>query len=69
MLALIEERVRFARPRFGSYDVVDFVGVLLGYARPVANADFQRSMSVSSRSPPRSWRSDGARTLAPSLDP
>lgn len=28
----IEERVRFARRRFGHYDVIDFVVVLLGYA-------------------------------------
>ena len=33
VLATIEERVRFARRRFGHYDVIDFVVVLLGYAR------------------------------------
>ena len=32
VLATIEERVRFARRRFGHYDVIDFVVVLLGYA-------------------------------------
>ena len=32
VLTAIEERVRFARRRFGHYDVVDFVVVLLGYA-------------------------------------
>ena len=32
VLALIEERVRFARRRFGHYDLIDFVAVLLGYA-------------------------------------
>jgi len=32
VLALIEEQVRFARRRFGHYDVIDFVVVLLGYA-------------------------------------
>jgi hypothetical protein len=32
VLATIEERVRFARRRFGRYDLVDFVVVLLGYA-------------------------------------
>lgn len=31
-LTTVGERVRFARRRFGSYDVVDFVVVLLGYA-------------------------------------
>jgi hypothetical protein len=32
VLAAIEEQVRFARRRFGHYDLVDFVVVLLGYA-------------------------------------
>jgi hypothetical protein len=32
VLSTIEERVRFARRRFGHYDLVDFVVVLLGYA-------------------------------------
>jgi hypothetical protein len=32
VLATIEEWVRFARRRFGHYDVLDFVVVLLGYA-------------------------------------
>jgi hypothetical protein len=32
LLATIVERVRFARRRFGHYDLVDFVVVLLGYA-------------------------------------
>jgi hypothetical protein len=32
VLTAIEERVRFARRRFGRYDVIDFVAVLLGYA-------------------------------------
>src|SRR6266516_4418163 len=32
MLAKISERVRFARRRFGRYEVIDFVAVLLGYA-------------------------------------
>jgi len=31
-LTTIEERVCFARRRFGYYDVIDFVVVLLGYA-------------------------------------
>lgn len=31
MLSTIEEQVRFARRRFGHYDVIDFVAVLLGY--------------------------------------
>src|SRR6266567_1142664 len=32
VFALIEERVRFARRRFGRYELIDFVAVLLGYA-------------------------------------
>ena len=32
VLSLIEERVRFARRRFGHYDLIDFTVVLLGYA-------------------------------------
>src|SRR5436190_16441876 len=32
VLATIEEQVRFARRRFGRYEVLDFVAVLLGYA-------------------------------------
>ncbi len=32
ILAAIEEQVRFARRRFGHYDLVDFAVVLLGYA-------------------------------------
>ena len=32
VLATLEERVRFARRRFGHYDVIDFLVVLLGYA-------------------------------------
>ncbi len=32
VLATIAERVRFARRRFGRYEVIDFVAVLFGYA-------------------------------------
>src|SRR5947199_6112876 len=32
VLATIEEQVRFARRRFGRYEVIDFVAVLFGYA-------------------------------------
>jgi hypothetical protein len=32
LLKAIQERVRFSRPRFGKYDVIDFVVVLLNYA-------------------------------------
>ena len=32
LLKTIKEQVRFARPRFGTYEVIDFVVVLLGYS-------------------------------------
>ncbi len=32
VLSSIEEQVRFARRRFGHYEVIDFVAVLIGYA-------------------------------------
>jgi hypothetical protein len=32
ILEAIQERVRFARARFGQYDLIDFVAVLIGYA-------------------------------------
>src|SRR5260370_41047439 len=32
LLKAIQEHVRFARARFGKYDTIDFVVVLLGYA-------------------------------------
>jgi hypothetical protein len=32
VLAAISERVRFARRRFGRYEVIDFVALLIGYA-------------------------------------
>ena len=32
VFSAIEEQVRFARRRFGHYDTIDFVAVLLGYA-------------------------------------
>lgn len=31
LLQAIEQQVRFARPRFGTYEVIDFVAVLIGY--------------------------------------
>jgi len=33
----MKERVRFARARFGHYDTIDFVVVLIGYASRVKN--------------------------------
>src|SRR5262249_7214232 len=31
VLATLEEQVRFARRRFGQYEVIDFIAVLIGY--------------------------------------
>src|SRR2546426_1677322 len=45
ILRSIQERVRFARARFGLYDTVDFVVVLIGYARsfePTLKAFYER---------------------------
>ena len=32
VLSAVSEKVRFARRRFGHYEVIDFFGVVLGYA-------------------------------------
>jgi hypothetical protein len=32
LLKAIQDRVRFARARFGTYDLIDFVAVVIGYA-------------------------------------
>ena len=45
ILKAIQERVRFARARFGRYDVIDFVVVLIGYAlsgEPTLKAFYER---------------------------
>ena len=45
VLSALAERVRFARRRFGQYDVIDFVVVLLGYAisgEPTLEAFYDR---------------------------
>ncbi len=45
ILRSIQERVRFARARFGLYDTVDFVVVLIGYAlsgEPTLKAFYER---------------------------
>jgi hypothetical protein len=44
-LEAVEDRVRFARPRFGHYDTIDFVVVLIGYAvsgEPTLKAFYER---------------------------
>lgn len=45
VLQAIEQRVRFARPRFDTYEVIDFVAVLIGYvvsAEPTLLAFYDR---------------------------
>lgn len=45
LLKAIEEHVRFARARFGTYDTIDFVVVLIGYAlsgEPTLKAFYER---------------------------
>jgi len=45
ILKAIQEQVRFARARFGQYDVIDFVAVLIGYAlsgEPILLAFYER---------------------------
>ncbi len=45
VLQAIEQRVRFARPRFGTYEVIDFFAVLIGYAvsgEPTLQAFYER---------------------------
>jgi hypothetical protein len=45
VLKSIEEQVRFARARFGTYELIDFVAVLIGYAvsaEPTLQAFYER---------------------------
>jgi hypothetical protein len=45
ILKAIQEQVRFARARFGHYDLIDFVAVLIGYAvsgEPTLQAFYER---------------------------
>ncbi len=45
LLAAISERVRFSRKRFGTYEVIDFLVVLIGYAlsgEPTLAAYYER---------------------------
>jgi hypothetical protein len=45
ILIRIQEQVRFARARFGTYDVIDFVAILIGYAvsgEPTLQAFYER---------------------------
>jgi len=60
VLAAIEEQVRFAHRRFGRYEVIDFVAVLLGYAisgERTLEAFYEQLRRLSQV---RSWRFLGA---------
>jgi hypothetical protein len=51
ILKAIQQRVRFARARFGRYDVIDFVVVLIGYAlsgEPTLKAFYERLRPLAS---------------------
>src|SRR5947209_2062631 len=51
VLKSIEEQVRFARPRFGTYEVMDFVAVFIGYvvsAEPTLLAFYERLLPFAS---------------------
>ncbi len=51
VLKAIQQRVRFARARFGRYDTLDFVAVLIGYAvsgEPTLQAFYERLLPFAS---------------------
>jgi len=51
ILAAITERVRFARARMGTYELIDFVVVLIGYAlsgEPTLQAFYERLLPFAS---------------------
>jgi hypothetical protein len=56
ILAALSERVRCARRRFGHYEVIDFVAVLLGYAMS-GERTLEPSMGGCTPSLRPSWRS------------
>jgi hypothetical protein len=55
ILSKINEQVRFARKRFGRYEVLDFLMVLFGYAISGERTDGGSSTRASNLSPLRSW--------------
>ncbi len=64
----IQEQVRFARARFGTYELIDFVVVLIGYAvsgKPTLLAFYERLAPKASPF----MALGGAQPLTPSLDP
>ena len=65
VLSTIAERVRFSRRRFGHYEVIDFVAVLLGYAISGEHTCGAPSTTVCIPLPAPSWRSSGASAYLP----
>lgn len=65
VLTKICERVRFARRRFGRYEVIDFLAVLFGYAVSGERTDGGSSTSTFILLPPHSWHSLGEITCQP----
>src|SRR5260370_11639210 len=67
-LKTIQEQVRFARARFGTYDLIDFVAVLIGYAvsgEPTLLAFYERLAPFAEPF----MALDAAKPVTPSLDP
>ena len=65
----ITEQVRFARVRMGTYELIDFVVLLIGCTlsgEATGDRHFTNSLLPS---PSRSWPSDAAQPVAPSLIP
>ena len=65
ILSAIAEQVRFARRRFGQYEVIDFLAVLFGYAisgERTLEAFYQRLHPIASAD---HWRSSGASACPP----
>ena len=57
ILKVVQEQVRFARARFGQYDLIDFVVVLIGYAVSSEPTRDPLFMNGFCRSPNPLWRS------------
>src|SRR5260370_29360447 len=68
ILKTIQEQVRFARARFGHYDLIDFVAVLIGYAvsgEPTLLSFYERLAPFAEPF----MALDAAKPVTPSLDP
>ena len=68
IISAIEEQVQFARARFGRYDTIDFVIVLLSYAPLVENPRSRHFMSVWPLFGTR-WRHCFIATTSPRVSP